>query len=53
MENLTAEQQKTKDALSAFVGTLDNQGDGLNSPTDILNGKNNNKTIVVDDITDV
>lgn len=52
MEILTPEQQKTKDALTAFVGTLDNQGDGLNSPTDILNGVNNNKVVVVDDIVD-
>ena len=52
MEILTPEQQKTKDALTAFVGTLDNQGDGLNSPTDILNGVNNNKTVVVDDVVD-
>lgn len=50
METLTPEQEKTKESLKAFVGVLDNQGDGLNSPTDILNGKNNNKN--ADDTND-
>lgn len=44
MEN-TLEQieaEKVKQNLKAFVSTLDGEGDGLNSPIDVLNGKNNN-----------
>jgi hypothetical protein len=52
MEILTPEQQKTKDGLTAFVQALDNNGDGLNSPVDIVKGVNNNKSITVDDNVD-
>lgn len=47
MEVLTPEQQKVKDNLTSFTKTLDNQGVGLNSPKDILEGKDNNFTNVV------